>query len=385
MLNRKINILFILLTILSQLFFSAIFLGSDSITIDSSLLYYKQQTINKRYNDTFLNLQFIDDNQANDSLITKFISENVSRSDNSVTFYSINEKSNTPSLFGAYENSIYTSFLTTMLYNPFRNDQNNQYFESFRLKQHFQDVDSRILEKYDFSIQIDTEKATKLLQDHNLPIDFNYFKENKFELSFDYKNKSYLGFISNIFYIENNNPVARHLSKRFNDFSILYFNSMVIKDMALVLNHSFANSSMRIKKEFTSLSSFFPELIPQISDEGGNNPLLENLYKTISSPSAPSYPIIISFSVLFVTTTILLLIIHRKWRPKNDNFNQITLALFLGTLFYSSILFLGKVILNSILFYKLSNIYSGVLTLLISTLCIMYFLSYLQRRKKENG
>jgi hypothetical protein len=179
-----------------QLFFSLLFVSSNALTITSKLLYYKQYTIDRNYEDSFVNVEVTNPDKKISDTFAQFISNNVSRGKNVVTYYSVYDENNSAVTISSEQNSRSFELTTSLLYNPFRYDMGNKYFESFRLRQHFQDVDSRYLKPgYDFNLQLSSDKADLLLSTLGFNRDYTIFKENLIDFKLNLQGIDYLGYI----------------------------------------------------------------------------------------------------------------------------------------------------------------------------------------------
>lgn len=367
-----------------QLFFSLLFVSSNALTITSKLLYYKQYTIDRNYEDSFVNVEVTNPDKKISDTFAQFISNNVSRGKNVVTYYSVYDENNSAVTISSEQNSRSFELTTSLLYNPFRYDKGNKYFESFRLRQHFQDVDSRYLKPgYDFNLQLSSDKADLLLSTLGFNRDYTIFKENLIDFKLNLQGIDYLGYISNVFYIDEDEPIALHLQNYYTNFSTIIVSSNIRSSANFSLNHSFVNSSMRIKQEFEKISMLKMDDGVVIKDFIGHNNILDSVYSSIVKPNLIDYKILaigligLSFSVAF-----FVFILFKRKSLASFNKKQLASTIFISAILFSLFLFLGRALFNNEFLYRLSNIYSGAFTLvLIAISLIMFYVGFKENKK----
>lgn len=372
-----------ILLIMIQLFFSLLFVSSNSSTINSKLLYYKQYTINRNYKDHFVNVEVTNPDKKISQNFSEFVSSNVSRDKNVVTYYSMYSENNNEFSISSEHNGKTIALTTSLLYNPFRYDMGNKYFESFRLRQHFQDVDSRYLKTgYDFSLQLSSNHADLLLNTLGFNGDYAIFKEKSIDLKLHLQGVDYLGYISNVFYIDEDEPVALHLNHYYKNFSTIVISSHVRTTANFSLNHSFYNTSMRIKQELKKISLLKMDDGININDYAGNNNLLNSIYSSIAKPNYIDYKIL-AIGLVGLSLSIAGSLFFLFWKNNYTSFNKLKLALtiFFSAILFSLMLFFGKALLKNEFLYRLSNIYSGVLTLVLIVTSLVLFYSWIKGKK----
>lgn len=380
----KKNFILSMLIVLTQLFFSLLFVSSNSLTITSKLVYYKQYTIDRNYEDQFVNVEITNPERNISDTFAQFIRNNVSRDKKVVTYYSIYGKRDNKITISSEQNDINFKFNTSILYNPFRYDTGNKYFESFRLRQHFQDVDSRKIKPgYDFTLQLSNDNADLLLSTFGFDNNYTIFKDRLIDLKLNIDGVDYLGYVSNVFYIDEDEPIALHLNRYYTDFSTIIISSPIRNNANFSLNHSFVNTSMRIKQEFEKISLLKMDNNMIISDYAGNNALLNSIYSSITKPNFIDYKIL-SVGLIGLSLSIVSSAFFLFWKKNYSSFNKLQLALtiFFGAILFSLMTFLGKALLRNEFLYRLSNIYSGVLTLALIVASLVLFYSWLKGKKK---
>jgi hypothetical protein len=380
----KKNFILSMLIVLTQLFFSLLFVSSNSLTITSKLVYYKQYTIDRNYEDQFVNVEITNPERNISDTFAQFIRNNVSRDKKVVTYYSIYGKRDNKITISSEQNDINFKFNTSILYNPFRYDTGNKYFESFRLRQHFQDVDSRKIKPgYDFTLQLSNDNADLLLSTFGFDNNYTIFKDRLIDLKLNIDGVDYLGYVSNVFYIDEDEPIALHLNRYYTDFSTIIISSPIRNNANFSLNHSFVNTSMRIKQEFEKISLLKMDDGVVIKDYAGSNEILDSVYNSIINPYEVDYKILamaiigLSFSIALC---VIILFVKKNWAPPNKR--QLSLTIFFSAIIFSSLLFLGKAIFKNELVYRISNTYSGILTLMLLFLSVMLFYASLEGDKK---
>jgi hypothetical protein len=380
----KKNFFLSMLIVLTQLFFSLLFVSSNSLTITSKLVYYKQYTIDRNYEDQFVNVEITNPERNISDTFAQFIRNNVSRDKKVVTYYSIYGKRDNKITISSEQNDINFKFNTSILYNPFRYDTGNKYFESFRLRQHFQDVDSRKIKPgYDFTLQLSNDNADLLLSTFGFDNNYTIFKDRLIDLKLNIDGVDYLGYVSNVFYIDEDEPIALHLNRYYTDFSTIIISPPIRDNANFSLNHSFVNTSMRIKQEFEKISLLKMDNNMIISDYAGNNALLNSIYNSITKPNFIDYKIL-SVGLIGLSLSIVSSAFFLFWKKNYSSFNKLQLALtiFFGAILFSLMTFLGKALLRNEFLYRLSNIYSGVLTLALIVASLVLFYSWLKGKKK---
>jgi hypothetical protein len=380
----KKNFFLSMLIVLTQLFFSLLFVSSNSLTITSKLVYYKQYTIDRNYEDQFVNVEITNPERNISDTFAQFIRNNVSRDKKVVTYYSIYGKMDNKITISSEQNDINFKFNTSILYNPFRYDTGNKYFESFRLRQHFQDVDSRKIKPgYDFTLQLSNDNADLLLSTFGFDNNYTIFKDRLIDLKLNIDGVDYLGYVSNVFYIDEDEPIALHLNRYYTDFSTIIISPPIRDNANFSLNHSFVNTSMRIKQEFEKISLLKMDNNMIISDYAGNNALLNSIYSSITKPNFIDYKIL-SVGLIGLSLSIVSSAFFLFWKKNYSSFNKLQLALtiFFGAILFSLMTFLGKALLRNEFLYRLSNIYSGVLTLALIVASLVLFYSWLKGKKK---
>jgi hypothetical protein len=380
----KKNLFLSMLIVLTQLFFSLLFVSSNSLTITSKLVYYKQYTIDRNYEDQFVNVEITNPERNISDTFAQFIRNNVSRDKKVVTYYSIYGKRDNKITISSEQNDINFKFNTSILYNPFRYDTGNKYFESFRLRQHFQDVDSRKIKPgYDFTLQLSNDNADLLLSTFGFDNNYTIFKDRLIDLKLNIDGVDYLGYVSNVFYIDEDEPIALHLNRYYTDFSTIIISPPIRDNANFSLNHSFVNTSMRIKQEFEKISLLKMDNNMIISDYAGNNALLNSIYSSITKPNFIDYKIL-SVGLIGLSLSIVSSAFFLFWKKNYSSFNKLQLALtiFFGAILFSLMTFLGKALLRNEFLYRLSNIYSGVLTLALIVASLVLFYSWLKGKKK---
>ncbi len=380
----KKNFILSMLIVLTQLFFSLLFVSSNSLTITSKLVYYKQYTIDRNYEDQFVNVEITNPERNISDTFAQFIRNNVSRDKKVVTYYSIYGKRDNKITISSEQNDINFKFNTSILYNPFRYDTGNKYFESFRLRQHFQDVDSRKIKPgYDFTLQLSNDNADLLLSTFGFDNNYTIFKDRLIDLKLNIDGVDYLGYVSNVFYIDEDEPIALHLNRYYTDFSTIIISPPIRDNANFSLNHSFVNTSMRIKQEFEKISLLKMDNNMIISDYAGNNALLNSIYSSITKPNFIDYKIL-SVGLIGLSLSIVSSAFFLFWKKNYSSFNKLQLALtiFFGAILFSLMTFLGKALLRNEFLYRLSNIYSGVLTLALIVASLVLFYSWLKGKKK---
>jgi hypothetical protein len=380
----KKNFFLSMLIVLTQLFFSLLFVSSNSLTITSKLVYYKQYTIDRNYEDQFVNVEITNPERNISDTFAQFIRNNVSRDKKVVTYYSIYGKRDNKITISSEQNDINFKFNTSILYNPFRYDTGNKYFESFRLRQHFQDVDSRKIKPgYDFTLQLSNDNADLLLSTFGFDNNYTIFKDRLIDLKLNIDGVDYLGYVSNVFYIDEDEPIALHLNRYYTDFSTIIISPPIRNNANFSLNHSFVNTSMRIKQEFEKISLLKMDDGVVIKDYAGSNEILDSVYNSIINPYEVDYKILamaiigLSFSIALC---VIILFVKKNWAPPNKR--QLALTIFFSAIIFSSLLFLGKAIFKNELVYRISNTYSGILTLMLLFLSVMLFYASLEGDKK---
>jgi hypothetical protein len=367
-----------------QLFFSLLFVSSNALTITSKLLYYKQYTIDRNYEDSFVNVEVTNPDKKISDTFAQFISNNVSRGKNVVTYYSVYDENNSAVTISSEQNSRSFELTTSLLYNPFRYDMGNKYFESFRLRQHFQDVDSRYLKPgYDFNLQLSSDKADLLLSTLGFNRDYTIFKENLIDFKLNLQGIDYLGYISNVFYIDEDEPIALHLQNYYTNFSTIIVSSNIRSSANFSLNHSFVNSSMRIKQEFEKISMLKMDDGVVIKDSIGHNNILDSVYSSIVKPNLIDYKILaIGLIGLSFSVAIFVFILFKRKSLASFNKKQLASTIFISAILFSLFLFLGRALFNNEFLYRLSNIYSGAFTLvLIAISLIMFYVGFKENKK----
>ena len=367
-----------------QLFFSLLFVSSNALTITSKLLYYKQYTIDRNYEDSFVNVEVTNPDKKISDTFAQFISNNVSRGKNVVTYYSVYDENNSAVTISSEQNSRSFELTTSLLYNPFRYDKGNKYFESFRLRQHFQDVDSRYLKPgYDFNLQLSSDKADLLLSTLGFNRDYTIFKENLIDFKLNLQGIDYLGYISNVFYIDEDEPIALHLQNYYTNFSTIIVSSNIRSSANFSLNHSFVNSSMRIKQEFEKISMLKMDDGVVIKDSIGHNNILDSVYSSIVKPNLIDYKILaIGLIGLSFSVAIFVFILFKRKSLASFNKKQLASTIFISAILFSLFLFLGRALFNNEFLYRLSNIYSGAFTLvLIAISLIMFYVGFKENKK----
>jgi len=367
-----------------QLFFSLLFVSSNALTITSKLLYYKQYTIDRNYEDSFVNVEVTNPDKKISDTFAQFISNNVSRGKNVVTYYSVYDENNSAVTISSEQNSRSFELTTSLLYNPFRYDKGNKYFESFRLRQHFQDVDSRYLKPgYDFNLQLSSDKADLLLSTLGFNRDYTIFKENLIDFKLNLQGIDYLGYISNVFYIDEDEPIALHLQNYYTNFSTIIVSSNIRSSANFSLNHSFVNSSMRIKQEFEKISMLKMDDGVVIKDFIGHNNILDSVYSSIVKPNLIDYKILaIGLIGLSFSVAIFVFILFKRKSLASFNKKQLASTIFISAILFSLFLFLGRALFNNEFLYRLSNIYSGAFTLvLIAISLIMFYVGFKENKK----
>jgi len=367
-----------------QLFFSLLFVSSNALTITSKLLYYKQYTIDRNYEDSFVNVEVTNPDKKISDTFAQFISNNVSRGKNVVTYYSVYDENNSAVTISSEQNSRSFELTTSLLYNPFRYDKGNKYFESFRLRQHFQDVDSRYLKPgYDFNLQLSSDKADLLLSTLGFNRDYTIFKENLIDFKLNLQGIDYLGYISNVFYIDEDEPIALHLQNYYTNFSTIIVSSNIRSSANFSLNHSFVNSSMRIKQEFEKISMLKMDDGVVIKDSIGHNNILDSVYSSIVKPNLIDHKILaIGLIGLSFSVAIFVFILFKRKSLASFNKKQLASTIFISAILFSLFLFLGRALFNNEFLYRLSNIYSGAFTLvLIAISLIMFYVGFKENKK----
>jgi len=380
----KKNFVLSVLIVLIQLFFSLLFVSSNALTITSKLLYYKQYTIDRNYEDSFVNVEVTNPDKKISDTFAQFIRNNVSRGKSVVTYYSVYDENNSAVTISSEQNSRSFELTTSLLYNPFRYDKGNKYFESFRLRQHFQDVDSRYLKPgYDFSLQLSSDKADLLLSTLGFNRDYTIFKENLIDFKLHLQGIDYLGYISNVFYIDEDEPIALHLQNYYTNFSTIVVSSNIRSSANFSLNHSFVNSSMRIKQEFEKISMLKMDNGIVIKDYIGHNNILDSVYGSIVKPNLIDYKILaIGLIGLSFSVAIFVFILFKKKSLASFNNKQLASTIFISAILFSLFLFLGRALLSNEFLYRLSNIYSGAFTLvLIAISLIMFYVGFKENKK----
>jgi hypothetical protein len=380
----KKNFFISTLVIVIQLFFSLIFVSSNSMTITSRLLFYKQYTIDKNYDDHFVNVEITNPDLKISDAFSEFVRDNVSRDKKVVTYYTVyGEKDNKITISSEQSDGGF-EFNTSLLFNPFRYDVGNKYFESFRLRQHFQDVNSRYVKPgYDFNIQLCSDDADLLLSSLGFDNNYTIFKDKLIDLKLEIEGIVYLGYVSNVFYIDEDEPIATHLKHYYTNFSTIYISSGIRTNANFSLNHSFVNSSLRIKQEFEKISLLKMNDNIVIKDYAGSSEILDSIYSSIIDPNEIDYKVLslaligLSFSVV-----IFVFILFKKNSLASFNKKQLALTIFFSAILFSLFLFLGRALLSNEFIYRLSNVYSGVFTLvLIAASLIMFYIGIKEKKK----
>jgi hypothetical protein len=140
---------------------------------------------------------------------------------------------------------------------------------------------------------------------------------------------------------------------------------------------------MRIKQEFEKISLLKMDNNMIISDYAGNNALLNSIYSSITKPNFIDYKIL-SVGLIGLSLSIVSSAFFLFWKKNYSSFNKLQLALtiFFGAILFSLMTFLGKALLRNEFLYRLSNIYSGVLTLALIVASLVLFYSWLKGKKK---
>lgn len=375
----------IIVLIITQLFFSAIFLSNDYILLESRMLYYRQFTINEKYKSDFIHATIENDNFSGSTQIDEFVRHNKSNSSTSVIYHEFFENETIVPKIISEKGERYSTN-SKVLYNPFRSELNSKYFESFRLRQVFQDVDSRIIPAgYDFTVQIDNDLAEHILHINGINDDLNYFKINPFEIKLDFGTRSFVGLISNIFYIENTEPISLALKKYNGSFNLIVPTQQMKNSLNQKTHFDFKNSSLRIIKEMKKMS-LIEGFHFSFQDDNGESDFLTKTMDIILSGGKINLVKLIVFSVLFLIYLGLSVYISVKLL-KNYNLHYYTLLfiIFISTIFFSIFMFLTKSLFFNLSLYNLNNIYSGIMTTLIFIVFFTITVLKYFARKNENG
>lgn len=370
--NRIKRGFIILLSMIFQFSFALIFTSSPHLLIDNLLNQYTEEINRSNLGNSYIHAEVtLKDNQiSNES--TNFVRENISRYKETVTYYTLLSKDfNNPKF-----TTINYSSTPTILYNPYRYDLNNKYFESFRIRQVFNNVDSRIIgEGLDFNIQISNKEADQIIANNKISSGYEYFIDNKVEVFLNYNDVEYKGRITNLFYMEDEEPISTELYDYNGDYSIIVPGARLRNDVEFKMNHDFINNSMRIKKEMEKLNSSFEEENIRFVDWTKDEIKLSALYQTINEKTVANLNILLPalFGVVFLATTLFFLIRSIKPLKEYVDMKLPNDALFSVVLF-SVVLYSLKRIFPTGFFYMLSNLFSGLLTVflfLFSVICLI--------------
>jgi hypothetical protein len=263
------------------------------------MLYYRQVAINEKYESNFIHATMQNQDNSISQQMTDFVRKNTSCTRQSVIYHELfSNEVFTPKL--KTKTGEYYSTASKLLYNPYRYDLNRKYFESFRLRQEFQDVDSRYFDsKYDFTIQVPNTLANNLLFINGINDNFNYFKNNRFEIEIAFNDQIFSGFISNIFYIENTEPISLTLEKYHGQFSIIVPSSQMQKSLNKRTHFDFVNTSLRTIKEMKKISTL-TDYNTDFQDNNGNSEFLANTMTIIRNNNF-NYLKLVLYSLLFTT------------------------------------------------------------------------------------
>lgn len=373
------RIAIIVLTALFQFSFALVFTSSRILVIDNLLNQYTEMANEeKNSSNNYVHTEIMITNNTISNESTSFISSNVSRAKETVTYYSLFSKGFTNPVFTT---SNYSSE-PTILYNPYRYDFNNKYFESFRLRQVFSNIDSRIIDDgFDFTIQISNNEADQILEANNISGGYDYFINNKVEVYLNFNGTEYKGIITNLFYIEEEEPISTELNYYHGNYSIIIPKKQLRNDTISKLNHDFINNSMRIKKEMKKINESFAENKTQFFDGSENNLKITSLYQTLINKEAINIDILIPSLVGVIVSAAAVFFISRFGKDAKIYLSQsLPKDVFISVLLFSVIVYTLKRIFVSEFFYTLSNLYSGVLT--ISLLLFTSIYLFRKGRKK---
>lgn len=370
------RIAIVVLTVLFQFSFALVFTSSQSLLIDNLLNQYTAVANDDKYNNyVHTEIMMTDNTISHES--SRFISNNVSRAKETVTYYSLFSKDfNNP----AFTTSNYYSE-PTILYNPYRYDFNNKYFESFRLRQAFSNIDSRALDAgVDFTIQISNHEADRILVANSINSDYEYFLNNKVAVYLNFNGTEYKGVITNLFYVEKEEPISTELHDYHGDYSIIIPKNKMINELSVKLNHDFINNSMRIKKEMKKVNDSFVEESVRFFDGSENNSKITALYQTLIHKSFIDMNILIPALVGIVISGVAVFFISRSGKDAEVYISQsLPQDILLSALLFSVITYTLKRIFTNEFFYMLSNLYSGILTVFL----LLFTIIYLFRRERK--
>lgn len=378
---KKNKLLLFVTLMLTQFFFASIFLSNDYLLLESRMLYYRQTTINENYDSNFIHTTFKNDDFSISPQLSSFVRANITRSKKSVIYHELFNNEHTLPMIKTQTGEDY--FLNSkILYSPFRFDLNNKYFESFRLRQEFQDVDSRIFSsQYDFTIQIESALAYHFLKINGIVADLNYYKNNHFEVELVFGEKSFIGFVSNIFYIEDSEPISLALQKYHDTYSLIVPSQQMKKTLNEKTHFDYVNTSLRIISEMKKISTLEGYAI-SFQDDHGESQFLADTMDIIKHNSEIDYCKLVGFSFLFlIYLGLSIYIAFTLFRKESLSLYELLFIIFMSAFIFSALVFFGKKVFSSLFFYNLGNIYSGVLsTIIFATFFIVTFIKYLARK-----
>lgn len=374
------RIFIIILSVIFQFSFALVFVSSPPLLVDNLLNQYtlvqERSNLSSHYIHTEIKIK--DNYISNES--TNFIRNNKSRSKQTVTYYSLFSKN--------FDNPVFTTenyySTPTILYNPYRYDLGNKYFETFRLRQEFSGVDSRVIEQgLDFTIQISNIEADKILIAKGLNNDYSYFLDNKVEVFLNYDNTEYKGVITNLFYIEEEEPISIELSNYNGNFSLIIPNPNLEKTLNFKLNHDFINNSMLIKRETSKLNGSFDKEEIQFFSGKEIDFKLNEIYNTLFyKKSINLYILFFSLFGIIISGTGLFFLVYLMNKKTGYVGRSFVRDILVSVFVFSTILYILKRIFVTGFFFMLSNLFSGLLTVILILFSIIYL--YKKGKYKTN-
>lgn len=362
--------------VIFQLFFSLLFFSKPNLLIESKLTYYKQTAIMNDYKIPFVHSVIQSNGDFHIDSLSSFVRENTSRSNKSVIYYKLKEANNFKINLSANSGANY-EILSSILYNPLRYDIGNPYFESFRVRQEFQDIDSRFIDSgFDFTIQLDSTIALELLDLNTISEDLSYFKNTKFKISLEFGDKTYQGYVSNIFYVEEAEPISTALNYFHGLYNIIVPTASMRSELESDVNFDFINNSLRIRNEMRKISKLGDYQV-SFFDQQGENAFLSQIFGDLIEDKVDYLTLTIYTALAFLTLFFIVVSSNKLKIQKRG----LGLIIILSIFIYQLILLIGKVWLNILFIYELSNVYYGAFSLFIfiSITCILIANSYYRR------
>lgn len=374
--NKSKRVIIVILSILFQFSFALAFTSSPNLLIDNLLNRYTVAANSSQWSNNYVHTEImLNDNYISDDS-ADFVRNNISRREETVTYYSLSsENHENPTLTT-------TNYLSTpkILYNPYRYDFNSEYAESFKIRQEFVGVDSRKIDAgFDFNIQISTEDADKILSANGINDGYDYFRNNKIEVSLYFNENEYKGLITNLFHIEKEEPISKELLDYNGNYSLIVPAKQLSEETSFRLNHDFINNSSRIKKEMIKLNASFDEESINFFDGSNNSDLIE-LYQTLTHKATLNLGILLPSLSGIVLSAIGLFFLIRSIKPRKEYVNQsLPIDCLLSVFLFSTIIYILKRLFATGFFYMLGNLFSGLLTVFL----FIYMIVKLYKRERK--